>query len=425
MIRPVAVRATLMCVGAFALFAPMSIAGEQVALATLAVALAVALASPPRMALRPLALDAPALLYAAAVAASLVSSPLPFALPAQAFFVRTLAAYFLVSRALLVDVDAAAVERRAAVGVALAALSAALAGALALAQFPTGFDLNAALHLRAPIRIDAPGVPGRYAAIGFFTSRLTLATVLVVPAGLLAGVVALWRGPVARRALAALALALVLVGVALSFGRTAWGGLVLGALAAALLAAKARTRAVLVGCATALALAAALATPVREGVHAALSTGSASARGYLWSRAAEIVSEYPLTGTGAGSYRRALDPLFDAAGEYPGAIRAWCHDTPLTVLAEAGPLALAAWLWLWAAFFAAAARAYRRHPPGSFSRAAALGAVAAGVAVSVISLLHDVVVDSRASYAIFALCGLAAALDASARAAPDSQSPGG
>ncbi len=411
MTRGLCRRLVFFCAGAFAFFLPVSIFGEQVSLIALGVALVVALVHA-RTPLRPLAFDAPVLLYMVAAATSVIASPLGLALSPQAFFFRTAAAYFLCSRALVFD-GMDDVELRAAWAVGLCAVTAAAAGVLALVQFRSGFDLLAAIHLRAPIQSEAPGFPGRFAAIGFFHSRLAFAHMLLVPAGLLGGVVTLWRGSRARRAIVAAALLLVLCGLALSFGRMAWIGLALGVAVALLIVGGTRAR-VVVAAAGALALCSLALPAVRARVHSLGEIGSVQARGYVWSRAAEVISEYPLTGTGAGSYRRALDPLVEAAGPCPGFILAWCHNTFWTLLAENGPLALTAWLWLWGAFFVAPWRAFRGHAPGSLSRALAVGAVAAGVAITVVSLMHDIVVDGRASYAAFALCGLVAALEESA-----------
>ena len=41
------------------------------------------------------------------------------------------------------------------------------------------------------------------------------------------------------------------------------------------------------------------------------------------------------------------------------------HNTPLQILVERGLIGLAAWLWIWVAFYARAGAILRRLPPGT------------------------------------------------------------
>ena len=411
-VRALALDVAVGALAAHALFLPMSIAGMQVSLAACGAAFAVAVALGWRDAER-LTLDRPALLFALACVASLALSTAPLAGVREATSFRALAGYLLVSRALRL----AGVSRALPRALALYLGVAAAAALLGVAQFRTGFDLLAAFGLRAPVQSLAPDVPGRFSAIGFFDSRLTLAHVLVVPlclgAALLAGRAV--RGRAA--AWTALATALLAAGEALTFARTAWLGALAGLAAMALVAGRGARIVLALGLACAVALAAA-SPAVRARAAGMLSSDDSShaTRRYIWSRAVEVVADHPLFGAGVGGYPAAAAPHFAEVREVYSAEPTWAHDTWLTVLAETGPVGLCAYLWLWGAFLAAAVRGARRLEGGPVERAVALGALGAGVALVVVSLAHDLLVNAKIAYNLFALMG---AVAASERASPE------
>jgi O-antigen ligase len=68
--------------------------------------------------------------------------------------------------------------------------------------------------------------------------------------------------------------------------------------------------------------------------------GFTSGRLYLWSQAREPLSKLPVMGYGPGSFKRlAPDSLYEIIGD-PG-IKSW-HCTPIDILIESGPFAMAA-----------------------------------------------------------------------------------
>src|SRR4051812_25828126 len=254
-----------------AFFLSISIAGMQIALAV--AAFGVLLAPPPRLRTP---LTAPVIAFVGlAVISDLISPvgppPLAFATlwrPAVGFFVVALGLRSLPEgwpeRVLLA----------AATGLAITA-------AVGLLQYRTGLDPVHALGLRPePAMVEAPGVPGRFGAMGFFTSRLSFGHAAAL-------LVALLGGSVARRALAwpaAVAVAVGLAAVALTFDRAAYLGLCVAAAAIALRSGR---------CFAVLALVLAGLAALHPGVRGRFITGFSAARNadrvFIWSRATEII----------------------------------------------------------------------------------------------------------------------------------------
>jgi len=83
-------------------------------------------------------------------------------------------------------------------------------------------------------------------------------------------------------------------------------------------------------------------------------------RRFMWESGAAMWRERPLLGWGPGGvkreYVRYAQP--EASKKRTGHV----HNTPLQILVERGLLGLAAWLWIWVAFFRRAARIYRALP---------------------------------------------------------------
>ena len=105
----------------------------------------------------------------------------------------------------------------------------------------------------------------------------------------------------------------------------------------------------------------------------------------MWTSGAEMVRDHPLFGVGVGGVKR-LYPSY----VHPGAGKrstGHLHSNPVQIAAERGLLGLAAWVWIWAAFFVRSSRILLRLPSGiglarmltAGSLAAILGFLVAGL----------------------------------------------
>ena len=204
----------------FALFAPISIAATQIALAVaLAGILGCALGG---WRTQRTALDLPIAIFVAAALASTVlsregpGSPLTFTLW------RHVLGFWIASQALALASDV----RRAAGPILLAAaLGLIAASILGLVQFWSGIDLVHALHLRENARlVAAPGVPGRFAAMGFFISRLTFGHNAMLLVALFCGAFLYGELALRLKILLGIAISLGLAAILLTFDRAAWLG---------------------------------------------------------------------------------------------------------------------------------------------------------------------------------------------------------
>jgi putative inorganic carbon (hco3(-)) transporter len=362
-----------------AFFLSVSIAGMQIALAVAALGI---LLAPPGRLRTPLALPIIAFVVVA-VMSDLIS---PFGAPPLAFATlwRSAIGYFVVALGLR-SLPEGWPERlllAAAAGLALAAI-------VGLLQYRTGIDPVHALGLRPdPAMVQAPGVAGRFGAMGFFTSRLTFghnAAILVV----------LLAGALATRALpwpAAISAALGLAAVAVTFDRAAYLGLCAAGLVIALRAGRRFALLALV-----LAALAALHPGVRGRFATSFSTVRNSDRVFIWSRAVEIIADHPLRGIGFGNYQRVAGQYYDRVDPaFP--MRTWAHNLELSTLAETGPLGLLAMLWIWIAAGLALLRSGDR---------LATGALAALAAFLTITQMHDLFYDTKVMYALWFALGTA------------------
>ena len=362
-----------------AFFLPISIAGMQIALAIAALGILLG----PRPDLRT-PLTAPVVAFVAiAILSDLVS---PFGPPPLAFATlwRSALGYFVVVFGLR-----SLSSRWPARLLLAAAAGLALASVVGLVQYRTGVDPVHALGLRPqPAMVQAPGVPGRFGALGFFTSRLTFGH----DAALL---VALLGGALAARALpwpAAGAALLGLGAVAVTFDRAAYLGLFVAAIA---IAARAGRRYLML--ALAVAAAAALHPGVRGRFVTSFSPAANADRVFIWSRATEIIADHPLRGIGFGNYQRVCGAYYDRVDPaFP--MRTWAHNLELSTLAETGPFGLAAILWL---FVAAAVALWRSDDP------LATGGLAALLAFLAITQTHDLLYDTKVMYALWFALGTA------------------
>jgi len=125
-------------------------------------------------------------------------------------------------------------------------------------------------------------------------------------------------------------------------------------------------------------------------------------RVFVWSRAAEIIRDHPLFGIGFGNYPRVCGAYYDRV-DPTFYMRTWAHNTELSILAETGPLGLAALIWLGVAAAVSLARRVRA------GDGLALGGAAAAAALAVIAQAHDVFYDTKVMYALWLALGVALA----------------
>jgi O-antigen ligase len=242
-----------------------------------------------------------------------------------------------------------------------------------------------------------------YRARGFFSIYMTLAGVLSLV--LLACLPRLLPGAGFPRWTIAPWL-VSLLGLLATYTRGAWMGF--GAAVLSLLPVTRRGRWLLLGGLVVLVLVA-LAGPqhLRERL---LTMGNpddptVKERVYMWRSGFAIWREHPILGVGPGELKRVYEryALPEAVKKRTGHV----HNTPLQMLVERGVLGLAAWLWIWVAFFARAIGLLRRLPEGAVSvRALVLGSVAAIVGFLVAGLSEYNFGDSEVVMVAWAMMAL-------------------
>ena len=397
-----------------AAFLPISIAGMQIGLAV-SVAALLASAARGRRVWRASFVAAPVLVLCGGAIAAVVIPWLAGFPPLHAsdvVFWRAYLAPLAVMLALELQGDGADPEapRRRALGfLAVWAAAALVPAAIAWFQVRTGFDPNHALGLRAvPRRVPAPGVPGRFAAVGFFSwyTRLSYAmTAVTAFAGalaLLAPLRAPWRLLFGTSALAAAA-AIVLGGA-----RAAWGGLLVVAVVVAVLAGR-RVARVAVPIAIAASLVAGAASPALRARLVRLSSSDAANadRQMVWGLCKELVREHPLTGIGYNALGPRLNVYYERLA--PGALtRDRCHDLLYSAWAEGGPLFAGSIVIWWILLARGFVRLRGRGD--AVGRAAVAGALGGLAGFFVLSLVHDILWASEAAFALGGLVGACAVL---------------
>jgi O-antigen ligase len=112
----------------------------------------------------------------------------------------------------------------------------------------------------------------------------------------------------------------------------------------------------------AIAVVAALvpSTPLHTKVRTMFDPTSPSVteRVYFWEAGVRMVHDAPWLGLGPGGVKRAYPDYKNPAARRPGTSH--LHNNVVQIAAERGLLGLAAWLWVWAAFFWTAGRIYVR-----------------------------------------------------------------
>ena len=321
-----------------------------------------------------------------------------------------LAAALYVTAAMLRDVEAA---DRFLAGLTAVLLVAAVTGLLQVAVCP------------------GPGVPERTPrwlyhrcdrAHGFFSIYMTLAGVLLL--GLLAGLPRLLPGVEPLRAWRPVAWLVMLGGLVATYTRGAWLGFGAGVLVVA--SAIRRGRLLLLAGLVLLALGA-LAAPytLRQRVISMtdLQGEGPRERAYMWRSGLAMWRAHPLLGVGPGGVKREYErhALPEAAKKRTSHL----HNTPLQILAERGLVGLAAWTWIWVAFFLVGLRRFRSWPPeASRERALVLGSLAAIAGFLVAGLTEYNFGDSEVVMAAWAIMALPWAV-AEKPPSPPAPLPGG
>jgi len=137
----------------------------------------------------------------------------------------------------------------------------------------------------------------------------------------------------------------------------------------------------------------------------------------MWQDGVRLALQHPLTGIGMDSVERHGRELGIRAYERYPKLKSHFHSTPVQIAAESGVLALAAWIWLMTACFAAPLALLRTDSqPGVFVRGCALGSLAALVAFNAISLVHYIAGDAEVMIVFWLLAGVAFSLQPNATA---------
>ncbi len=241
-------------------------------------------------------------------------------------------------------------------------------------------------------------------AHGFFSIYMTLAGILTL--SLLATLPWLLARAPERRWWMLPAWAVSGLGLVLTLTRGAWMGFVAGATALALCL---RRTSVLVAIGAVL-LASLMLLPAGPLEHRIRSLADPSdptmrERLFMWQSGIQIVRDHPLTGVGPGQVK-AVFPRY----AQPEALRkttSHVHNTPLQITAERGLLGLAAWLWLWVAFFFRGGRLLGALGPGQErERRLIVGSLVAVLGFLVAGLFEYNFGDSEVVMVAYALMAL-------------------
>jgi len=196
-----------------------------------------------------------------------------------------------------------------------------------------------------------------FRARGFYSIYMTFAGVLTLT--LLAALPRVLARPPDRRwrmlpAWVASGLALML-----TYTRGAWLGFLVGAVS---LTVFLRRAAVFLAVAGVLVLALLLfqAGTLEDRLRSLANPADPTLRErfHMWESSLAMAKDHPLTGVGMGQVKAAF-PRY-ARPEALKKTTSHVHNTPLQILVERGLLGLAAWLWIWVAFFTHAGRLLRR-----------------------------------------------------------------
>jgi hypothetical protein len=340
------VRAVL--VGAFIVGLGLSITLAETALLALAVRTVWRLAHGRARITWPLAWPIGAFIVATAVAAALSARPFDSLVAARS--VLLLLGLWVVQDA-LPGVDAAARALRLLLAV-LGAVSVIGIGQVAFCGEPWFVSTGVTLMSWWPALGKA--FTKCHRAHAFYSIYMTLAGVLNVT--LLATLPLLL--PRALPRWAPLAWLVALAGFALTYVRGAWLGFAAGVMT--LVASRRRHRVALLAGLAVLAVVLLFLPGVRARARSIADAAdpTSSERVHMWKSGLAIARDHPMTGVGPGQVKRIYSQY--AAPEVVHKHRGHLHNTAIQILVERGIFGLAAWLWLFVAFFVRAARVTRR-----------------------------------------------------------------
>jgi len=128
-------------------------------------------------------------------------------------------------------------------------------------------------------------------------------------------------------------------------------------------------------------------------------------RVYMWRSATAMWAGRPWLGVGPGGVKRIYSEfaLPDAFKKRTGHV----HNSPLQILVERGLIGLAAWLWIWVAFYARSSVILRRLPQGrDAERDLVVGCLAAVTGFLVAGLAEYNFGDSEVVMVLWALMAL-------------------
>jgi O-antigen ligase len=272
------------------------------------------------------------------------------------------------------------------------------AAAFGLFQSLTGlYPLAEVIHSGSGAQLEPIGESGRYTAVGFFTTRVTFAHVLLFP---FCWLTALTLQPLKWRVRLPLLLGLCLVGLAVlcTWRRTApvaAAVAVLGLLWARLPRGKLRWAVTGLAAVLVVALAVGLAPGLMKRISGSFAGGGDWGRMTILQTALDMASERPSTGFGFGSFSRRAPPRIKERLDEMGRSRfsgkiTWAHNDLLTCWAECGMLGAFAFVFLFVAYFLALRRGMRAVPPEDHWLRGFLQGSAAAVAVFLLGgVFHD------------------------------------
>lgn len=337
-LRPPLARAALACLAGFLVFSPFSISLSQIFVFTGIVLWLLSVWKEPRSAPPRFYFWKPFVFFAAlTLASAFFSDDMARSLKDAKQLSQILIFYFAVN--IITD-------EREALWLVKALLSAAALASI----FTLGFALM------SPI-----GLANRMS--GFFSIYMTLGGYLVI-AGALAFAYLIHTEKKAARGFAGVASVIIIAALMSTYSRNAWLGF-----GAAVICTVVAARSVkgMVFVAVLAILVVALSPPsVRSRI---LSIGDAKdpttlERVYMWQSGLNMVRDRPVFGTGLDMIKRTYTPYANpkAMKQRTGHL----HNNLLHIAAERGVPALAAWVWIMAAFFMAAAKRMNRSLDAAF-----------------------------------------------------------
>jgi hypothetical protein len=214
--------------------------------------------------------------------------------------------------------------------------------------------------------------------------------------------IVLTRPPVRESLAAAAAIAVVWVGLLLSFSQSSFAALLAAVLGAATFAWGRRALVPLAAAAVLLVLVGFSAPSVRDELRKDLNRAT-SGRSNLVGNGVRIAAAHPLDGVGLGGFRRAYAQRTGLRGAEPR--KAASHSTPVTVAAEGGLPGFLLYAWL----LVAALVVPLRRASGSFAGRVSLIVGLALMAIAVHSLFYDAFFEDPTTWGLFGLASVVGA----------------